>query len=349
MTVSLAIACGEVGWERDLLAQAQEREDVAVAKRYVDMVGIERDERAGALPHVVVMSPALRGFLEKPVRSLAMHAYVVVLVDSIRPPWLAASGLDCRDIVGLDVDALLAELATIVEPRAQIPREVPAMGAVTAFVGVGGGVGTTTLALLHARSHPDAVLIDGDATQPALGFMLGRSSTDCGLGEAMGREHTAGDLRALAGEDRVLTLSRATGATIGGAEMQRMLDVAAEQFPEVVVDAGSQSPLRDAILERCDRLVVVAAATPLGIVRLCSDGARNQHPLGGVAVIVNRFRDSALGSGTAAGALRALVEAEVGLRPTLVADDTAAFDQAWLDGDWRRLQSLLPCLEFTQE
>ncbi len=348
MRVPIAVACGEVVWERELLALAGRGGVLEVAKRYVDVAGIERDLQAGALPRAIVMSPALRGFVEKPVTALATATHLVVLMDSIRPPWLAGSGLDCRDVDGLDLDGLLDELATWADgPVAVPPRDDPELGVVTAFMGISGGVGTSSLAHLYAQATPHALLLDADARRPSLGFLLGRAAAVPGLFEAIHGDVAAADLTRLAGAERVLSLAPGEADGIATADLLRLLDEAVRCFPEVIVDTGSDSPWLEALLARCDRVVVVAAATPLGVVRLCSDVNRLPRPLGGMAVVANRARDSAIGSSRWMSVVRNLIEAEIGVDPQFVSDRVEAFDQAWLDGNWQVLEGALPHLKFS--
>lgn len=349
MTTSIAIACGEVAWERDILAELGRHDDLEVTRRYVDVAGIERDLPAGRLPPVIIMSPALRGFVEKSVHSVSTATHVVVLVDSIRPPWLATSALDCREVLGLDVRAFVDGLAAL----AQVPGPGPTQpdaggGAITLFTGVSGGVGTTSLAHLHARSVAGALLVEADTTHPSLAFLLGRTGSASGLADAIAAGVDAEEFARLAGAERALAMSPGEATDLVPADLLRLVDHVSRSGAEVVVDAGSDPLLIDALADRCDRLVLVTAATPIGVVRACSLGPRLVRPAGGVAIIANRARDSAIGGTRWMNAVRDIVERETGIDPVFVADDVPGFDRAWLTGDWRPLDGAVPHLMFTQ-
>ena len=340
MSVRIAIACGEVAWERRLLAAAADAADTEIAKRYVDVSGLERDASAGVCAPVVILSPALRGFAEKPVLALARCAHVVVLLDSIRPPWLDSSGLDCRQLDACDFVSLFDELAAltpVLDGSGEEPTSTRS-GVVTAVMGVGGGVGTSTVALLHATARSGALLIDLDTAHPALGFMLGLPATASGLNAV-----AAGSTD---GHPPVVTLTAAEAGDLSDGELLRLLDSAAGRYQEVVVDCGAGSTLRESILLRADRIVLVAPATPLGMVRLCTVVERLPLAPGGVAVVLNRARESAVGSSHWSAVLQRMVERELGIGATLVADAVPDFDRAWLRGQWTELRGRLPALCF---
>ncbi len=349
MTTGVGMACGEVAWERAVLAEAGLHGELEVARRYVDVAGMERDARTGRLPAVIIMSPALRGFLEAPVKALSSATHVIVLLDSIRPPWLLGSGLDCREVDSLDIAAFVDGLAGLAPPAGGKAHGQPfGAGVVTVFMGVSGGSGTSSLAHLYARSRPESLLVEGDCLHPSLAFLLGRTAASPPLAEAMDGEIGGEALVRLAGEERALTLTIGAGDEPSPTAFLRVVERASRCCPEVIVDAGSDSPFLEPLLARCDRLVVVTPATPLGIVRVCSLGSRIPRPPGGVAVIANRARNSAIGGPRWTNAVRTVVERETGLDPVFVADDVEGFDRAWLSGDWQPLGGAVPHLLFTQ-
>jgi len=343
------VAVGEVPWERELLTAIAANRDVQMGRRLVDIA------TTSEATDVLITCPSVRGFDQEAVLQRATQTRVVVLRDSIRPPWLDGSDLDVRDVVDVMFDELIAECAQLQPtPRLQLVRAVD-RAPITAFVGVSGGVGGRTLAWMYARQHPNALLIEGNVARPALGLLVGtgtRTSTLRMAVRELDRNPTA-DLRQLAVPQAkraavlALALHGDDGTDVSPSDVARLLVVAAEQFPEVVIDFG---PIGghpwEGILDHVDRLVVVATATPLGLVRLCAhSGAWSQHP---TAIVVNRIRESAAGSRHVAAAMRNLVEAELGQAPTLVGDFVADCDRGWLSGHWGAMEHAVGALHFAR-
>lgn len=342
------VAVGEVHWERGLLAEIAINPDVDLGRRIVDLT-------AKAEPgELLIACPSVRGFDETVVRRWADAGRVLVLLDSVRPPWLDDSGLDVRDVQQVAFRDLIAECALLSPtPRLHLVQN-PDRGVITAFVGVSGGVGVSTLAWLYANSRRDALLIDCNSAHPSLALLAGRDSDDATLLSSVrelrrtGTVDVRGHATTQARSAHVLTLP-----LVGEPTTQELSDVtsllvpAAEQFSDVVLDGGAiGSHASDLLLEHVDRLVLIAAATPLGMVRLCSTAGKwtrfgnRQH------VVVNRVRETVAGSMHVADAIRRLVETELGITPFLVADQVGACDLGWLAGDWREMEQAGAALQF---
>lgn len=339
------VAVGEVPWERGLLTAIATNRDVQMGRRLVDL---------GASPDsadVLITCPSVRGFDDASVRRWSERTRVVVLLDSIRPPWLQESELDVREVGDVRFDELVAECAQLQPtPRLQLVQ-TPDRGTITAFAGVSGGVGVTTLAWMYARQHPDALIVDCNLDRPAIGLLVGNGSRTSTLRAAVRELQRGGtvDLRRhaviQARSAAVLGLALDGDDDVSAVDIAQLLVVAAEQFPEVVLDLGGDH-CRDELLDHVDRLVVVASATPLGLVRLCAHNVlRGQHP---TAIVVNRIRESAAGSRHVATAMRNLVESELGQSPTLVADLVLDCDRGWLAGHWGAMEQALGPLHFAK-
>lgn len=345
--MKIDVAVGEVPWERELLAALAASPDAEIGRRLVDLAGAKQ----GA--DTLITCPSVRGFTESTVASIAANRRVIVLLDSIRPPWLTEHPFDVRDIDDVEFTDLVARCAALEPtPRLQLVQQ-SARGRITAFVGVSGGVGVTTLAWMYAKQRKDALLIDCNIEQPAVALLVGngaRTSTLCSAireldrrGTVQLREHAEQRSKGAA----VLGLSMQGDDEVSAHDIARVLVIAAEQFPEVVLDCGVLGErLLTEVLEHVDRLVVVTLATPLGLVRLCSQSAIwKPRP---TTVVVNRIRASAAGSRHVATAMRNLVESEMGTVPFLVADHVLDCDRGWLAGDWGAMSGVLEELELPE-
>ena len=100
---------------------------------------------------VVRGCPSIRGCSETQLRRLALRRQIVVLQDTIRPPWLADSDLPVYDVDAISFPVLIGHCLTFeTAPELHI---VPSAtrGRITAFAGVSGGVWVTTLTWLFAQ------------------------------------------------------------------------------------------------------------------------------------------------------------------------------------------------------
>ncbi len=299
MTVRCALALGEVPWERDVLDAAERDCNVILARRYVDAEEVLRDRAAP--PEVLIASPALRGFSLKSLSAIgALGVRIIIIVDTIRPTWLADAGFTLVERAALDVEALFAGLTT------QGPTQ-RRRGVRTVFVGTGGGVGTTTLACAYAGHVPGARFVEADASRSSAALLLGPDHPGVHPLSAQGTR----DLVPTALQD--------------------------EAHP-VVLDGGVLQDACTWIDDM--RLVLVTPATPLGIVRVCSAAETHSAHAAGLIIVLNRVRSSAVGSNRGGAAMRALVERATGIDPILIPDRTDLCDAAWLRGDVRLLREL---------
>jgi hypothetical protein len=345
MKASLALACGEVSWERQLLEAIERSPDPIEVRRYVDVNAVAASVEARELGAILIVSPALRGFAQDAIERIGRVTPLVVLIDSIRPPWLATAGLDCREVSSLNFASLVEELQS---ESTSIPREIPdaLCGGLTIFAGTSGGVGVTSLAWLRAVQEPDALVVDANTRAPLMAFLAGAEAQSASLLDAIAA--LANEPRAPLREHqvlgRVLTLPLAGSLDLAEREAQLLADAASAQFAQTIIDIG---PLQDdgfarALLGRAHRLVLVATAAPSGVLRLPEALASIRREEMTVDVVINRLRDSAAGSAHARSAIRGLVERACGLSPQFVEEDPVGFDSAWLSGDWKRLAHRLP-------
>lgn len=345
--MKIDVAVGEVPWERGLLAAIAGNRDVEMGRRLVDITA------AKDVGELLIASPSVRGFSETAMQRWNAAARVIVIRDSIRPPWLDDSNLDVREIDDVLFDDLVSECARHdPTPRLRLVEKSD-RAAITAFCGVSGGVGVSTLAWLYAQQQSGRLLIDCNLAQPALGLLVGSDSHSSTLSSAIRELQHTGSVQL---RDHVIARNRSAAVLtlplhqpdsddVLPSELGRLLVHASEQFPEVVLDLGSLADARtEDVLDHIDRLVVVTTATPLGLVRLCT----NAGAWSGLssAIVVNRLRESATGSRHVATAIRSLVSGELGRTPTLVPDLVADCDRGWLVGEWGAMGREFGVLEF---
>lgn len=338
------VAVGEVPWERELLAALGGNREVMVGRRYVDLAAIDGGDE------LLITCPSVRGFTEATVRALQANRRVLVIVDSIRPPWIDGADLDIRDIADVAFEALVADCALCEPtPRLQLVRNV-SRGRITGFVGVSGGVGVTTLAWMYAKHRPMSLLIDCNVDRPAVAMLVGNGARMSTLRSAIRALDRTGSVQIAehathrTGSAAVLGLSMHADDEVTADELARLLVAAAAQFPEVVLDGGALgTALLDAVLDSIDHVVLVTVATPLGMVRLCAQSQLWTQRA--TTVVVNRVRASAAGSRHAATAMRNLVESELGTVPLLVPDHVLDCDRGWLQGDWGAMTGALDGLD----
>ena len=362
----IVIACGNVAWERDLVAACEAAGDDVEVRRSVDLtvlVGLVAKDGAD----LIVLSPAVRGFDEKQVRAvLRAVPNTVVLVDSIRPPWLFEDvGLEPVELAGVEFPRLVRELlaqATVAPVIELTRRGAP----VTVFAGVSGGVGVTTLAGVYTVARPGAVILDANLAHPGVGVLVGEPARSATLIEASRELALTGSLDlaqhvvAFTSHTSALTASRQREelAALRTADVLDLIVAVGEQAREVVVDLGALTPrvpaferwdfgeYATAIIGASDRLAIIADATPQGMVRLC-DSAPWLHSLDvPVVFVVNRVRASAAGTRHIRGAITELVEREFGQAPVLIDDRSQACDRGWLVGDWTGIGDVLTDVTF---
>ena len=349
MTTNVALAFGEVPWEREILHSISAHPRLQITRRYVDVHALLADMKQGALAPAVLMSPALRGFDEKPVLELARTGvHVVVVLDTIRPPWLSGSSLDCRERSQLLVPSLLEEIEQIGEPVCVSQGSNTPTGELTVFAGVSGGVGVTSLLWISALRAADALVVDANVAAPMLGFLCGADAASAALREAVlavgnGRQT---DLASVAWQRRFLTLPLGGDRELDERDATALAEAAGTQFARVMVDAGAvgSSPFGDALINRAEHLVLVATAAPSGVLRIPGALAQCRRDDLRITVVVNQFRTSVADSRRARSAIRGLVERSCALTPIVLDDDREGFDRAWLDADWRTLTKAVPDL-----
>lgn len=347
--MNLDIAVGEVPWERRLLEAVAADPTVRLDRRYVDLAAVPD---AGGL---LIVCPSVRGFTEVHLQRLARQRTVVIIQDSIRPPWLQTTGLPLHDINNLSFGEFVASCA-LIEPTPPLHvMEHRDRGRITAFAGVAGGVGVTTLTWLAAEQRSDCVIVDGNLRQPGLALLAGNGRPSKSMSAAV---------RALQREDHCDLLEqvvhRARGRAViappvdgsepcSGEDLLRLVIAAADRFPQVFVDVGQFSVAdQEGLLTQIDALVLVTLATPLGLVRLCAQQASWSHASHEVSVIVNRVRSSVAGSRHVATAMQNFVSSELGMAPLLIPDLPADCDRGWLTGEWGSMARQLATMQLRQ-
>ena len=325
--IRVLVACGEVPWERTLLAAAVAA-DAQVVRRAVDLASLVHAVSSGTRTDVVITSPALRGFDERGLHTVAATGVrVLVLIDDIEPPWLAGAGFTCLAIHGL----AWPEIFEHIEPVSEASDSPPC----TVFVGVSGGVGTTSLAAAHAARTSGSVLIDAAVGGTAVAFLHGLASTSSTLTEAFANDDVVAP--------GLLTLSSADAGALAATDVDALLARMGPDVREIVIDAGVLgTPSVDALTLRATRTCIVGIGTPLGLVRVCSaiEHMRERE----VVVIVNAVRAGALGTGRPERVVRRVIEEHLGRVPVLVPHHAEIFDAAWLRGSVAPLLSAVPAL-----
>lgn len=329
--VTAHIACGNVAWERELL-DACARAGVDHVRRHVDAAGLlAAVAEPATVARLVITSPALRGFAERALQGVAALAPTVIVVDGIEPEWLAASELDIRGRADFDAETWIAAAmnASVAPLPAPATAAAPAAD-VTVYVGVSGGVGVTTLALEHAAAIDDCVVVEGNLRFPALAVAAGLPGDTRGWPEALEQQRPLSALHAC-GSVRVMPAHTAD-VDPGPQTFAHLLGLV--PAARIVVDAGCLA--HDgavAAIGLADRVVVVADASPLGMVRLCLAAPEIRALQRPFTIVVNRVRASATGSARPGAAMSDIVRETFGVEPVLQ-EQTAAFDTAWLRARW---------------
>lgn len=252
-------------------------------------------------------------------------------------------------------------------PRpADPPRTAPdpqRTGEITAVWGTGSSPGRTTVALvlahLAARAGGRTTLVDADTVSssltPALGLLdeAPQLAALCRLvvaGAAHDPELVADRLVEIEPGFEVVTgLARAERwPEIRAGVLTEVLDRLAARADRIIVDVSDRidpdDPYADphydrhqatrAVLDRADRVVLVATADPVGLQRLVRrlESDRVQRHRDRLVVVVNRVRASAVGPDPEAR-IRSVLSRFAGVEDlVLLPDDPAAIDAAVLVG-----------------
>lgn len=236
-------------------------------------------------------------------------------------------------------------------------------GEITAVWGTGSSPGRTTVALvlahLAARAGGRTTLVDADTVSssltPALGLLdeAPQLAALCRLvvaGAAHDPELVADRLVEIEPGFEVVTgLARADRwPEIRAGVLTEVLDRLAARADRIIVDVSDRidpdDPYADphydrhqatrAVLDRADRVVLVATADPVGLQRLVRrlESDRVQRHRDRLVVVVNRVRASAVGADPEAR-IRSVLSRFAGVEDlVLLPDDSAAIDAALLVG-----------------
>ena len=339
MSLRIALACGAVSWERELIDAITARPGAEVAKRYVELRAVVADLRTDFTPDVIITSPGVRGFSEKLMQQcLASGVRVIVLLDGIRPPWIFESALELVEVADSDFADIVAGMLDVDDVNTSRSFR---WSNVTAVLGVSGGVGATTMAWLLATAHPNALLVELNAERPSATLLVGSDAADGTLRKALIGAPTS---------TVAWTQSMFEPETLSDAEVAALLSDAAATRDHVVVDLGANDAGASAqcAIAHAGTLLVIAEASPVSLIRLLTLLPLLEQSAGKVAVVINRVRDSVADSRHTARVISDLVASECGAHPILIEDRAAECDAGWLRSDWSGMRDAAAQLVFAE-
>lgn len=339
MSLRVALACGAVPWERELIDAITAQPGTEVAKRYVELRAVAADLGTDFTPDVIITSPGVRGFSEKLMQQcVASGARVIVLLDGIRPPWIFGSALELVEVADSDFADIVAGMIEV--DHAHVTRSIRCTN-VTAVLGVSGGVGATTMAWLLAAARPNALFVELNANSPSAALLLGSDATDGTLSKALVGAPTS---------TVAWTQSMIEPEMVSDPEVAVLIADAAATHDHVVVDLGAHDAGARAhcAIAQAGTLLVIAEASPVSLVRLLTVLPSLEQSAGKVAVVINRVRDSVAESRHTASVISDLVASECGAQPILVEDRTTECDAGWLRSDWSGMRDAAAQLVFAE-
>lgn len=295
MTVRVATVLSVRDWEPNLVAHARDTASVKVVLRAFQPRDIENSvndidvvvaggDVAWVTPHQI-----------STWRRLGL-AVVGVVPGGDHP---AASLLELGGAAEVLPDttdmATLVQAIRFVAPRHKV-EESALRGTVTAVVGARGAPGSTEVACAHAFSlarEGPTILIDADLSGPALAVRLGIAPRP-DLTDAADSVRSEGALdssctRTVRDLEVIPGSHREGEAPIRDAMLAGLVEAAASQYPNVILDVGS-TPLADDTLDIVDAVLLVVEATPVGIVRAAQVTSSWFGPT--PAIVVNKVASS---------------------------------------------------------
>lgn len=272
MTIRVATVLSAREWEPGLVAYARETASLRIVLRAYQPSEIET--RSSEID-VVVAGGEIAWVTPRQIMTWRRLGFGVIGVhpvgDAPAAQLLEQGG--ANEVVPDSIDvAALVQAVRFVAPNA---REVvvESRGVVTVVVGARGAPGCTEIALAYAMDRSrrsSVVLVDADLAAPALAVRLGLPARP-DLTDAADAVRSSGsiDERCIheVGPLSVITGSHRPGETPLRASMiAGVIDAAAAEFGEVVLDIGSVPDGRQ-IIEASDNALLVVDASAVGVVR----------------------------------------------------------------------------------
>lgn len=272
MTIRVATVLSAREWEPGLVSHARETAALRIVLRAYQPSDIE--SRAEEID-VVVAGGEISWVTPRQISTWKRLGLGVIGIypagDTPSERLLSAGG--ANEVVPDSIDvAALVQAIRFVAPSADRVT-VRSKGIITAVTGPKGAPGCTEIALAYALRRSEevsTVLIDADLDAPALAVRLSLAPRPDVSDAADGvREHGTIEDDCL---HRVERLSVITGSHRPGEEpvreamMHGVVEAAAAQFDEVVIDVGAQMSVTK-LVEDADCVLFVVEATAVGVVR----------------------------------------------------------------------------------
>lgn len=293
MTIRVATVLSAREWEPGLVAHARDTAALRIVLRAYQPSDIET--RAEDID-VVVAGGEVAWVTPRQIatwRRLGLGVIGVFPAGDTPSENLLTTG-GANEVVPDTIDvAALVQAVRFVAPG--IERvEAEHRGVVTAVTGPKGAPGCTEIALTYAlllAEHASTVLIDADLDAPALAVRLGLAPRpDVSDAADDVRAHGRIDARCFheVGQLSVITGSHRPGEEpVREAMMRGVVDAAAAQFDEVVLDVGTaMSTVK--LVEEADHALFVVDASAIGVVRAAQITSRWMGPQ--PSLILNRVQ-----------------------------------------------------------
>ena len=329
MRAEILLAIDDKNWELEMGRAVSESNLIRIARRCVDLTEVFTMLEVGEY-RAVILSSELAGLdLETVERIKSKNSLAIGIFNEIEiEKYDFMSELDFDAVLGFypDDDSFINNLIYILnqdfsyQGAEKTPEQIPGLIAVW---GSEGAPGRTSLAIDLAtylnRKSQNCLLIDADASAPAIGASLGISEEISGLSAAihlaqkgkLAKDSLTDCLEFSRDNTPVLTgiLRANRWMELRGSGFEKLLRIAARRFPFQVVDTNatlpdekdSNYPEFDAthrfghllpLFSLAEEIIFVVKATPLGIIRAAEVlGNQNLLDLRKCTVIVNQFDD----------------------------------------------------------
>lgn len=327
MKAEILLAIDDKNWELEMGRAISESNLIRIARRCVDLAEVLTMLEVGKY-QAVVLSSELAGLDLEIVEKIKSKDSLAIGIFNEKEieKYNYMSELGFNAVLGFysDDDSFVNNLIFILnqdfnaEKIKKAPEEIPGLIAVW---GSEGAPGRTSLAIDLAnylnKKFQSCLLVDADASAPAIGASLGISEDISGLSAAihlaqkgkLSNDSLSDCLEFSRDKIPVLTgiLRANRWMELRGSGFEKLLKVAARRFPFQVVDTNatlpdekdSNYPEFDAthrfghLLPLCrlaEEVIFVVKATPLGIIRAAEVlGNQNLVDLRKCTVIVNQF------------------------------------------------------------
>lgn len=377
MTLQVIVAV-DVEFEHTLVATLGDLEDVEVKARPADDSELLAAVVAG-VGDIVVLGEYFTGADSELVRRIHGNGAKVLGfgaeesavatwdVDDCVSPWVTPADL----LAALRRTSQSMPVPPKPETAPTVPRPNP--GTVVAVWGTGSAPGRSTLANSVAyvvAQDARCVLLDADTVNSAQAALLGILSDTpqiaalCRASDRLSRDIVSESVTQLSETFHVVTgLSRANRwPEIKPAYLERVLDTLRLLYPVTVVDLADRIDPDDdyadphydrhsatrVTLEHADHILVVGTGDPMGLKKLVDllDHERLKSFSEHVTVVINRVRESAVGSNPERKIAETLTKFTYVTDPVFVPEATKDVDRAVLAG--RAVTEHAPRSEFTR-